>query len=71
MQVDIVLLDNLYRSKLMSLRDQAEELKISKSGSVEVLRARMIQLQILDDLDLSWDGIQSMPHKEIGEVLKV
>ena len=71
MQVDIVLLDNLYRSKLMSLRDQAEELKISKSGSVEVLRSRMIQLQILDDLDLSWDGIQSMPHKEIGEVLKV
>ena len=55
----------------MSLRDQAEDLKISKSGSVEVLRARMIQLQILDDLDLSWDGIQSMPHKEIGEVLKV
>ena len=55
----------------MSLRDQAEELKISKSGSVEVLRARMIQLQILDDLDLSWDGIQSMPHKEIGEVLKI
>ena len=55
----------------MSLRSQAEELKISKSGSVEVLRARLIQLQILDDLDLSWDGIQSMPHREIGEVLKI
>ena len=54
----------------MSLRDKAEELGISKSGSVEVLRARLIQLQILNHLDLSWDGIQSMPHKEIGEVLK-
>jgi hypothetical protein len=54
----------------MPLRDKAEELGISKSGSVEVLRARLIQLQILNHLDLSWDGIQSMPHKEIGEVLK-
>jgi hypothetical protein len=54
----------------MALRQKAEGVKLSKSGSVEVLRARLIQHQILDDLDLSWDGIQSMPHKEIGEVLK-
>ncbi|MDE0954078.1 MAG: hypothetical protein OR994_05330 [Candidatus Poseidoniales archaeon] len=70
MQVDRVLLDDLYRSRLMALRQKAEGVKLSKSGSVEVLRARLIQHQILDDLDLSWDGIQSMPHKEIGEILK-
>lgn len=55
----------------MSLRQKAEGFELSKSGSVEVLRARLIQYQILDNLDLSWDGIQSMPHKEIGEVLKI
>lgn len=55
----------------MSLRQKAEEIKLSKSGSVEVLRARLIQYQILTDTDLSWDGIQSMPHKQIGEVLKI
>jgi hypothetical protein len=38
---------------------------------VEVLRAKLIREEVLSDLDLSWDGIQSMPHKEIGEVLKV
>ena len=70
MSINLVLLDDLYRSRLMSLRDKAEELGISKSGSVEVLRARLIQLQILNHLDLSLDGIQTMHNKEIGEVLK-
>ncbi len=55
----------------MVLRQKAEDIKLSKSGSVEVLRARLIKYQILTDTDLSWDGIQSMPHKEIGEVLKI
>ncbi len=71
MQIDQVLLDDLYRSRLMSLREKAEEAKLGKSGSVEVLRARLIQHLVLDDLDLSWEGIQSMPHKEIGQVLKI
>lgn len=71
MQVDQVLLDELYRSRLMPLRQKAEDAKLGKSGSVEVLRARLIQYKILNDLDLSWDGIQSMPHKEIGEILKI
>jgi len=71
LQIDQVLLDDLYRSRLMSLREKAEEAKLGKSGSVEVLRARLIQHLVLDDLDLSWEGIQSMPHKEIGQVLKI
>ena len=55
----------------MALREKAEAAELAKSGSVEVLRARLIQHQILGHLDLSWEGIQSMPHKEIGEVLKI
>ena len=55
----------------MALRKIAETHGLAKSGSVEVLRARLIQHQVLGDFDLSWEGIQSMPHKEIGEVLKI
>jgi hypothetical protein len=55
----------------MILRERAETAELAKSGSVEVLRARLIQHQVLGDFDLSWEGIQSMPHREIGEVLKI
>jgi len=71
LKVDRVLLDALYRGRLVGLRSRAEEAGLSKSGSVEVVRARLIQHHILGDSDLSWEGIQSMSHKEIGEVLKV
>ena len=69
--IDRVLLDALYRGRLRGLRNRAEEAGLSKSGSVEVVRARLIQHHILGEDDLSWEGIQSMTHKEIGEVLKV
>ncbi len=69
--IDRVLLDALYRDLLRGLRNRAEEAGLSKCGSVEVVRARLIQHHILGDDDLSWEGIQSMTHKEIGEVLKV
>ena len=68
---DRVLLDALYRDRLRGLRNRAEEAGLSKSGSVEVVRASLIQHHILGEDDLSWEGIQSMTHKEIGEVLKV
>ena len=55
----------------MTLRERAETAELAKSGSVEVLRDRLIQHQVLGDFDLSWEGIQSMPHREIGEVLKI
>ncbi|MDC0058982.1 hypothetical protein OAJ37_00205 [Euryarchaeota archaeon] len=71
MQVDSELLNDLYLSPLMTLRERAETAELAKSGSVEVLRARLIQHQVLGDFDLSWEGIQSMPHREIGEVLKI
>ena len=71
MRVDTDLLSSLYTERLQSLRSRAEESGVSKSGSVEVLRARLISNLILSDIDLSWEGIQSMSHKEMGEVLKV
>lgn len=71
MQVDSELLNDLYLSPLMTLRERAETAELAKSGSVEVLRARLIQHQVLGDFDLSWEGIQSMPHREIGEILKI
>ena len=71
MRVDSNLLNSLYTERLQNLRQRAEESGISKSGSVEVLRARLISNQILSELDLSWEGIQSMSHKEMGDVLKV
>ena len=71
MRVDADLLSSLYTERLQSLRSRAEESGVSKSGSVEVLRARLISNLVLSDMDLSWEGVQSMSHKEIGEVLKV
>ena len=71
MRVDYNLLNSLYMGRLQSLRQRAEDSGTSKSGSVEVLRARLISNLVLAEVDFSWEGIQSMPHKEIGEVLKV
>ena len=71
MEIDRVLLDALYRGRLVGLRERAEEAGLSKSGSVEVVRARLIQHHILSEVDLSWEGIQSMSHKGIGGVLKL
>ena len=64
-------LDFLYRGRLVELRELADSRNISKGGSVEVLRARLIQNLVLGDLDLSWDGIQTMSHNELGGILKV
>ena len=71
MRVDSNLLNSLYMGRLQNLRQRAEDSGISKSGSVEVLRARLISNLVLSEVDFSWEGIQSMPHKEMGEVLKV
>lgn len=70
-EVDRSLLDVLYRGRLMELRERAEAEGFSKTGSVEVLRARLIQHLVLGEMDLSWEGIQSLTHKESGAVLKV
>ena len=71
MRVDADLLSSIYTEGLLKLRSRAEDSGIPKSGSVEVLRARLISNLVLPDMDLSWEGIQSMSHKEMGEVLKI
>ena len=50
-EVDSSLLDVLYRGRLMELRDRAEAEGFSKTGSVEVLRARLIQHLVLGEMD--------------------
>ena len=52
-EVDRSLLDVLYRGRLMGLRERAEAEGFSKTGSVEVLRARLIQHLVLGEMDLS------------------
>ncbi len=71
MEVDYSLLSTLYTEKLQELRKRAESIEISKSGSVEVLRARLIKSLIVPSHDLSWEGIQSLSNLEIGKVLKI
>ena len=71
MSVDRVLLDQLYRARLMELRERAEAAGFRKNGSVEVLRARLIRNQVMGDYDLSWEGIQAMSHQELGDTLKI
>ena len=71
MTVDQVLLDQLYRARLMELRERAEAAGFKKNGSVEVLRARLIRNQVMSEDDLSWEGIQAMSHQELGDTLKI
>ena len=70
-EVDPIVLDRLYRSDLRSLRQNAEQEGISKRGSVEVLRASLIRHHVLSDLDLSWEGIQSLSNRELGDLLRI
>ena len=65
MRVDTELLSSIYMERLQSLRGRAEENGISKSGSVEVLRARLISNLVLSDIDLSWEGIQSVSYTHL------
>ena len=69
--IDVILLDSLYKNRLTELRELAESSNFSKSGSVEVLRARLIKCMVLSNLDLTWEGIQAISHKEMGEILKI
>jgi hypothetical protein len=65
------MLNLLYKSSLVGLKEVAEREGFQKSGSVEVLRARLIKQKILSEIDLSWEGIQGTDHRELGEILKI
>ena len=69
--VDENLLSQLYSARLDELREMAVSHEISKAGNVEQLRARLIDQVALADIDLSWDSLQEMPNKNLGEMLGV
>jgi hypothetical protein len=69
--VDENLLSQLYSARLDELREMAISHEISKAGNVEQLRARLIDQVALSDIDLSWDSLQEMPNKNLGEMLGV
>jgi len=69
--VDENLLSQLYSARLDELREMAISHDMSKAGNVEQLRARLIDHVALSDYDLSWDSIQEMPNKKLGEMLGV
>ena len=69
--VDENLLAQLYSARLDELREMAISHDMSKAGNVEQLRARLIDQVALSDYDLSWDSLQEMPNKALGEMLGI
>ena len=65
MEVDSERLSSLFKSDLKTLRSVAENEGIPRRSSVELLRANIIHKQILDSMDLSWEGIQSKSNAEL------
>ena len=65
------LLSELYQARFDGLKEIAVAYNIPKSGSVETLRARLIQHLILDEWDLTPEGIKNLMNNELGELLAV
>ncbi|MBT60773.1 MAG: hypothetical protein CMA63_04380 [Euryarchaeota archaeon] len=65
------LLTELYQARFDGLKELAVTYQLPKNGSVEVLRARLIRHLILDEWDLSPEGIKNLMNAEMGEILGV
>ena len=65
------LLCELYQSRFDRLKEIASSSHLPKSGSVEIVRARLIRNLVLNDWDLSKDNIKSIKNKHLGEILGV
>ena len=65
------LLIKLYSARLESLKTMAIDNNISKKGSVEQLRARLIQNLILSDWKFDWSSIQTYSKQELTQFLSV
>ena len=65
------LLSELYQARFDGLKEVAVAYNLPKTGSVETLRARLIQHLILDEWDLSPEGIRNLMNNELGELLGV
>ena len=66
-----VLLSELHQARLDRLKEICAQHGLSKNGSVEVLRAKLIAELVLTDWDLSPDGIDSILNNDLGDVLAV
>ena len=65
------LLSELHQARLDRLKEICAQHGISKNGSVEVLRARLIADLVLDEWDFSPEGIGSILNNDLGDVLAV
>tara|TARA_B100000287_G_scaffold55817_1_gene49020 strand:- start:687 stop:2558 length:1872 start_codon:yes stop_codon:yes gene_type:complete len=64
-----VLLGKLYSARLETLKNIAIENEVSKNGSVEQLRARLIQELILSSWKFDWSSIQTYSKQELTQFL--
>ena len=65
------LLVAIQTGRLEELKEIAANHSISRTGSVERLRVRLIEQLVLGEEDLSWDGIQDMTNRLLTDMLKV
>ena len=65
------LLSELHQARLDRLKEICAQHGISKNGSVEVLRAKLIAELVLDEWDFSPENIGSILNNELGKVLTV
>ncbi len=65
------LLSELHQARLDRLKEICAEHGISRNGSVEVLRGKLIADLVLDEWDFSPEGIDSILNNDLGDVLAV
>ena len=65
------LLGRLYQARFDELKTIAGEHGVGKNGSVETLRARLIRELVLDEWDLTPEGIRATANVDLGEILGV
>ena len=65
------LLSELHQARLESLKDMCQKHGISRNGPVEVIRSRLITELILNEWDLSPDGLDSIMNNQLGRILAV
>ena len=64
------LLSELHQARLESLKDMCQKHGISRN-SVEVIRSRLITELILNEWDLSPEGLDSIMNNQLGKILAV
>ncbi len=65
------LLSELHQARLETLKEMCLKHGISRNGPVEVIRARLITELILDEWDLSPEGLNSIMNNQMGDILAV